>query len=71
VDKKNAEAYAKLSGPELKLRCIDRCRLFDADRVADPDPRLLPAWKVTQTMNTTNAQQELKLKPQAQVGCRK
>jgi hypothetical protein len=68
VDRKNDEAYAKLAGPELKLRCIDRCRLFEADRMADPDPGLLSAERVTETLDSSmNAQQQLKVKPLAQV----
>lgn len=69
VDRKNEAAYAQLPGPELRLCCIDRCRLAEADRVADPDPGLLSAAQVTQELDGfTNARQQLKLKPQAQVG---
>jgi hypothetical protein len=68
VDDKNEEAYARLAGTELRLLCIDRCRLFEADRLADRDPRLLSADRVTQALDdSTNAQQELKVKPLAQV----
>ncbi|KAF6250527.1 hypothetical protein COO60DRAFT_1465293 [Scenedesmus sp. NREL 46B-D3] len=68
VDVKNEESYAKLTGPELKLRCIDRCRLFEADRVADPDPGLLSADRLALSLDdSTNAQQQLKVKPLAQV----
>jgi hypothetical protein len=68
VDGKNEEAYARLAGPELRLRCIDRCRLFDADRLADRDLWLLSAERVTQALDdSTNAQQQLKIKPLAQV----
>jgi hypothetical protein len=70
VDHLNETEYAKLPGPEVRLRCIDRCRLADADRVADPDPHLLSEKSLTLSLNSsTNAQQTLKLKADAQV-CR-
>jgi hypothetical protein len=72
VDRLNEAEYALLPGPEARLRCIDRCRLFEADRVADPGKAdLLPKGQgaLPDILNSsTNAQLTLKVKPHAQVG---
>lgn len=69
VDKLNTEAYAKLAGPELYARSLDRCVACDPE--CPVQQGLMVANALSKYLDKNcNAQAHTKLKPQAQVGVR-